>query len=281
MTSPLAHELDVARRLARNAGRILLEVYATDFDVVEKPGGAGPVTEADERANAYLVAELKRAFPGDGVVSEEAADTSEAARFARCWFVDPMDGTREFVARNGQFAVQVGLAIEGTPVLGVVYCPPSDKLYAGLVGQECSLEVVGERRALRVADVLEPTELRLVVSRSHRSRRTELMRSELGITRVMESGSVGLKCGLLAEGVADLYLHPSDRSYRWDACGPEAILRAAGGVLTDFAGRPYRYDGREMRNTRGLIGCSAAVFPRVLPVLERIARETGLLSAEA
>jgi 3'(2'), 5'-bisphosphate nucleotidase len=276
--SPLTRELDLARHLAREAGRILLEVYATAFDVVEKPGDAGPVTVADERANTYLVAELRRAFPGDGVVAEESADTSDAARAARCWFVDPMDGTREFIARNGQFAVQVGLAIEGEAVLGVVYCPPSDKLYAGVVGHGCTLEMAGRRCALNMVQETEPSALRLVVSRSHKSRKSELVRQALGITRVTEAGSVGLKCGLLAEGAADLYLHPSDRSYRWDACAPEAILRAAGGVLTDFAGRPYRYDGSELRNARGLLGCSVAAFPAVQPIAERVARDTGLLS---
>jgi 3'(2'), 5'-bisphosphate nucleotidase len=272
---PLERELALARRLAREAGELLLEVYAAGFAVEEKPDGGGPVTEADTRANAFLVGALREAFPGDGVVAEESPDTSDAARAGRCWFVDPMDGTREFIARNGQFAVQLGLAIGGEARLGVVYCPSNDKLYAGVVGHGCTLEMAGHTRALRVTDTTDPSALRLVVSRSHRSPRSEEVRRALGIRRVAEHGSVGLKCGLLAEGAADVYLHPSGRSYRWDSCGPEALLRAAGGVLTDFAGVPYRYDGAELQNVRGLLACSEAAFARVREAAARVAREGG------
>src|SRR5689334_25195190 len=113
-------ELQTASLLARQAGALLLEVYATDFAVVDKAGGQGPVTEADHRANALLLERLRHHFPGDGVVAEETKDTSDARRFSRCWYVDPMDGTREFVRRNGEFAVHVGLAVDGEARLGVV-----------------------------------------------------------------------------------------------------------------------------------------------------------------
>jgi 3'(2'), 5'-bisphosphate nucleotidase len=270
MRPSLARELDVARQLAREAGRILLEVYASAFAVVEKEGGRGPVTEADQRANTFLVDALRRAFPQDGVVAEESADTSDAWRFARCWYVDPMDGTREFVDRNGMFAVHVGLAIEAEARVGVVYAPVDDKLWAGVVGGPCTLEAGGVRREVRMRQPPPLADMQLVVSRSHRSRRTDAVRQALGITRVREVGSVGLKCGLLAEGSADLYLHPSPHSYRWDACAPEAVLRAAGGVLTDFSGQPYRYDGRTLQNERGLLGCHARALAQVSEVTAHV-----------
>ncbi|CAM3616140.1 3'(2'),5'-bisphosphate nucleotidase CysQ [Corallococcus sp. ZKHCc1 1396] len=273
----LALELEVARRIARQAGDILLRVYATDFSVTQKSGGAGPVTLADERANAFLVGELRKAFPGDGVVAEENEDASDAKRFERCWYVDPLDGTQEFVNRNGEFAVHVGLAVEGRPALGVVYRAVGDVLYSGVVGEQGFVEDPQGRRALRVSDVADPAALRLVVSRSHRSKVTDGVVKRLGITREAESGSVGLKCGLLAEARCDLYVHASDKSYRWDNCAPEAVLRSAGGVLTDLAGVPYRYDGSELQNRRGLLACNAAAFDQVLPVVSRVAREAGLL----
>lgn len=120
------------------------------------------------------------------------------------------------------------------------------RTYAGVVGQGCTLEERGARRALRVAPVREARAVRLLVSRSHKSRETQLIARELGITDVKEHGSVGLKCGLIAEGAADLYLHASPRSSRWDSCAPEAVIRAAGGALTDFAGATYPYDGVEL-----------------------------------
>jgi 3'(2'), 5'-bisphosphate nucleotidase len=269
-------ELDTARRIARQAGDILLRIYATDFSVQDKAGGMGPVTAADEQANAFIVAELRKAFPGDGVVAEESDNGSEGKR-ERCWYVDPLDGTQEFVNRNGEFAIHIGLAVGGQATVGVVFRPVGNKLFSGVVGQGGFVEDEGGRRALRVSDVAEPASLRLVVSRSHRSKLTDAVAKQLGITREKESGSVGLKCGLLAEATADIYIHTSGKSYRWDNCAPEAVLRSAGGILTDLGGTPYSYDGSELQNHRGLLACNAAAFPHVQPVVARFAREAGIL----
>jgi 3'(2'), 5'-bisphosphate nucleotidase len=274
----LSHELDVARQLALEAGTILLEVYATEFTVWHKPGGGGPVTDADARANELIVAALHREFPGDAVIAEESVGAA-GAHGPRCWYVDPLDGTREFVDRNGMFAVQIGLSIDGEPAMGVVYAPALEKLYSAHADGPCTLEHQGVTRRLHVSQAPERTEdLRLVISRSHMSNRTELIRGRLGIRQVAQHGSVGIKCGLLAEGLADVYLHPSGRSYRWDICAPEAILRAAGGVLTDFSGARYRYDGTELENRRGIIACSAGTFSMVLPVAQEVAERAGLLA---
>lgn len=263
-------------RIARGAGEILMEVYATNFQVAYK-AKSDPVTEADTRANAYIVAELQRAFPGDGIVAEESEDQSDALRGGRCWYVDPVDGTKEFVARNGEFAVMLGLAIDGEARLGVVFQPVTDKLYAGVIGEGAFLEQRGARRELRVSDVSDPTELRLVVSRSHRNRAVGKVVSELGVHEETQTGSVGLKAGLIAEQKADLYLHLADKSSAWDACGPEAVLRAAGGRFTDLAGDPYHYAGTDMRNRRGILACNEAAFDAVLPVAQKAARSIGLI----
>jgi len=271
----LARELAVAKQAARDAGRLILEVYPTPFEVVEKPNEQGPVTEADRRANTLIVEALHRAFPTDGIVAEETPDTSGGTR-DRCWWVDPLDGTREFIAHTGMFAVHIGLSIGGEPVLGVVYQPVGDRLWAGVVGRGGVLEADGVSRSLEVDPVSDPSAMRLVVSRSHRSPWTQEVQDGLGITRREELGSVGLKCGRIAEGRADLYLHASPYSYRWDGCAPEAILRSSGGVLTDLEGRPYRYDGTELRNARGLVACHPAVLPRVIEVTREVyARRTS------
>ena len=267
----LERELHVALRLAREAGRVLLEVYATSFAVREKPDGGGPVTDADARANALIVDALRAEFPEDAIIAEESVGAA-AAHGPRCWYVDPLDGTREFVNRNGMFAVQIGLAIDADAVLGVVFAPVSGKLYSGIVGRGGTVEDGQESRTLCVAPAPARAEaLRLVVSRSHRSPKTERLRQALGIDHVIEMGSVGLKCGLVAEGLADVYLHPSKRTYRWDSCAPEAILGAAGGSLTDLRGHAYRYDGRELENTRGLLGCSPGARDVVLPIAREMA----------
>lgn len=272
----LSGDIAEAARIARGAGSILMDVYATDFSVSYK-AKADPVTEADMRANAYIVGELRKSFPGDGIVAEESPDRTDALAGGRCWYVDPVDGTKEFVARNGEFAVMLGLALEGAATLGVVYQPVTDKLYAGVVGEGATLEQHGNSRELQVSAVDEPSELRLVVSRSHRNRAVAGVVSKLGIRRERQTGSVGLKAGLIAEREADVYLHISDKSSLWDACGPEAVLRAAGGRFTDMAGEPYHYGGTDMRNRRGILACNAAAFDAVLPVAKRTARAVGLI----
>jgi len=272
----LNREIAEAARIAQRAGVILMDIYGTDFDVAYK-AEADPVTEADTKANAYIVAELEKAFPDDGVVAEETEDETDALKAGRCWYVDPLDGTKEFVARNGEFSVMLGLAIDGVATAGVVYEPENDKLYSGVVGFGAFLEERGERTELKVSDVADPSQLKLVVSRSHRNRAVAEVVARLGITREMTSGSVGLKAGLIAEQKADFYVHISDRSSRWDACAPEAILKAAGGRFTDLAGDPYRYGGTDMRNRTGILACNAAAYEAVLPAVREAARSAGLI----
>lgn len=120
-------------------------------------------------------------------------------------------------------------------------------------------------------------ELKLVVSRSHRDKSLDRLVQELGIVSETPSGSVGLKVGHIAEQNADLYVHVSDRSSRWDACAPEAILRAAGGCFTDLGGDPFNYRVTTMQNSRGILACNRGSFDRVLPVVRQLGHDAGLL----
>ncbi len=273
----LDRELVEAVKLAREAGEILMRIYATDFEV-EYKGASDPVTEADRLANDLLVRRIREAFPNDGVVAEETPDKSDALRRGRCWYIDPLDGTKEFVAKNGEFSVMIGLAVDGEARLGVVYKPVGDRLYRGVVGDSAFIDVGDRTFALGVTDVSEPAELRLVVSRSHRSEATDQLVERLGITDERQSGSVGLKVGLISEREADLYVHLSEHSSKWDACAPEAILRAAGGRFVDLAGQPFEYVGAEMKNLRGILACNnEATLEAVLPHVVEVARAKGLL----
>jgi 3'(2'), 5'-bisphosphate nucleotidase len=272
----LEHELESAATIAREAGQILLEIYATDFGVSFKGQGKGdPVTEADRRANAHIVERLRKAFPTDTIVAEESDNRAAELGVKRIWYVDPLDGTKEFVAKNGEFSVMIGLAIEGRATLGVVFQPSEDKLYRGVVGQGASLEQAGQTSALHVSD--RRSDLRLVTSRSHRSRSTDELVSKLGIKQEMISGSVGLKVGLIAEQVADLYVHVSDKSSAWDTCGPEAVLIAAGGRFMDLGGEPFVYGKSDLRTRHGIYACNAAAYDIALPVVRKIGEHAGFV----
>ena len=269
-------ELQVAGDLARRAGEILLRVYATDFDV-EFKGASDPVTEADKLANQFIVERLREEFPGDGIVAEETEDQTDALHKRRCWYVDPLDGTKEFIAKNGEFAVMIGLSVEGVSEVGAVYQPVNDKLYLGNVSRGARLEQNGRATPLRVSGIADPSELALVVSRSHRSAVIDEMKSRLGIHKEERCGSVGLKVGLIAETRADLYVLAASASSAWDACAPDAILRAAGGRFTDLGGADFRYGGEDMKNRRGILACNANAFSEVLPVVQEVAKAATLI----
>ncbi|MGB5812469.1 MAG: 3'(2'),5'-bisphosphate nucleotidase CysQ [Polyangiales bacterium] len=272
----LERELRAAEHIARTAGAIVMELYEAHYEVAYKTQ-FDPVTDADTRANAYIVQALRDGFAGDGIVAEESDDQSDALKGGRCWYVDPLDGTKEFIAKNGEFAVMLGLAIDGEASLGVVYQPVRDRLYSGALDQGAVLEEGGSRQQLTVSSIEDPSALSLVVSRSHRGEPIDDVKDQLRLTKETQSGSVGLKIGLIAQKKADLYVHMSNKSSLWDACGPEAILRAAGGRFTDLGGRPYRYGGTEMRNERGILACNARAFDAVLPVVQAVAQLVGLV----
>ena len=272
----LDSELDKVSRIALGAGEIIRKVYDKDFSVAYK-SPRDPVTDADTQANAYIVKALRDAFPDDGIVAEETKDKSDALKGGRVWFVDPLDGTKEFIAKNGEFSVMIGLAIDGEAKLGVVYQVAKDKLYTGIADKGAWLHHEGKKKALMVSTRYEPSDLRLVVSRSHRPDSIDKIVRRLGIKNEQKSGSVGLKVGLIAEQAVDLYIHLSDRSSHWDACAPDAILRGAGGRFMRVDGSSYRYGGEDLRTDGGIFACNAAAYDAVLPIARAVARETGFL----
>lgn len=264
---PLRAELAAARDAARAAGQAAMRFYGS-ARAVEKDGGS-PVTEADHAANGVIVAALAAAFPGDAILSEESADSPARLAAGRVWIVDPLDGTREFLARNGEFAVMVGLAVEGRAVLGAVYQPADDVLFAAAEGQGASVTRGGRTVPLRCGPP-GAEGLRLVGSRSHPDPLLARMQAALGITDVRPSGSVGVKCGSIALGERDLYVHPVPYLKEWDTCAPEAILRAAGGHVTDCRGGPLRYNKPDPRQPHGIVACGPGLLDGVLAVVRPV-----------
>src|SRR5262245_7982180 len=240
-------QLEIAKRLARDAGAILMKFYVPGVAVDWKAPG-DPVTAADREASALIVSNLAREFPNDAILSEEEPDNLDRLERSHVWMVDPMDGTREFIEHRGEFAVQIGLTVDGAPVLGVVYQPITNKLYYAARGLGAFLESNSGPERLHVSKETTASRITLAVSRSHRSARVEAIRERLRIRNVMRMGGVGLKVGAVCEGKAHVYIHTGSRTHLWDTCGPEAILIEAGGRMTDIFNNPLNYGGRELRN---------------------------------
>jgi len=256
--------------IVRAAGPIVRTYHDRTDDIAWK-GADDPVTAADRAVNQFLVAALRQAFPGDGILAEESQDDHARLDVERVWCIDPLDGTKEFIARNGEFSIMVGLAVAGEAVLGVVYQPIQDLMYSGIRGVGAWMTTPAGRQTLTVSTIADPASMRLVVSRSHRNPITDALKEALGMTQERISGSVGLKCGLIARGEADLYLHPAPGLKEWDTCAPEAILVGAGGRLTDCWGRPLRYNRPDVARHAGLVAsngrCHEHIIARMAPVL--------------
>ncbi len=243
--------------IARDAGDVVARVYAAGFDV-EYKGPNDPVTRADREANALICEALARAYPGVPVVAEESDRATYAGfgRAERAWFVDPLDGTREFVARNGEFCVMVGLAERGRATLGVIVCPALEGRERAYVGGEGlgAWEIArdGARRPIRVSSHEDVRGARVLVSRSHLSDEARAKMEALGLVTV-PCGSAGVKAIRVACGDADLYAQPGRAGSLWDACAPEAIVRAAGGVWLTTRGDGYDYANESLENKGGVV----------------------------
>lgn len=268
MTTTSGPELDAVARIARRAGAAAMEHYGT-ADAETKAGGS-PVTAADHAANRVIVDSLRREFPGDAILSEESVDTAARLDARRVWIVDPLDGTKEFLGQNGEFAIMIGLVAERRPVLGVVYMPDGDRTYTAAAGEGAWIEAGGERRRLERAVAEGPP--RMVGSRSHPDPLIRRMQEALGVVDVRPSGSVGVKCALIAEGERDLYVHPVPYLKEWDTCAPEVILREAGGTVTDCNGDPLRYNKADPRQPHGIVACAPGLYDRVIGTISKLYR---------
>lgn len=275
----LEKELETATALARQAGAAMMEFYGTDILVNEKLADdnfAEPVTAADHASNDVIMAGLKETFPDDGILSEETPDTPERLTKHRVWIIDPLDGTKGFINRDGDFAVQIGLAEKGLPILGVVYLPFEDIMYRAVQGRGAWMiaQKSGPKR-LKVSDKTNFAEMNLAVSRDHRSPKMGQIFEHLGLQNETRRGSVGLKIGLIAQQVCDLYLHLSPRTKFWDTCAPQIIIEEAGGKLTDLFGYPLTYDIEEVRNLNGIAASNGAAHDTVIETLKPLLDEFG------
>ncbi len=261
----LQRELDVAIRLARQAGDLIMGFYQTGLAVDHKEGDE-PVTAADRVADDLIAAGLRDAFSGDGLLTEESADDFLRLEKERVWIVDPLDGTTEFITETGEFAVQIALTLRGQPVLGVVYQPVERRLFYAVQGCGAYQVYDGSTARLHVSAKPDPGEMCLVASRAHYSAFIEAARRALGIRQVSRMGSIGLKVGLLVQGACDLYL-ATNVAKEWDICAPHALILEAGGVLTNLCGEPLTYNKAEVAECRGLIVSNGRAHSQIVEIL--------------
>jgi 3'(2'), 5'-bisphosphate nucleotidase len=249
-TSIPSADIQTLLAIARDAARAIMAIYASDFAVRSK-ADLSPVTEADEQAEKVILKGLAEAFPGVPVVAEEQAAAGRLPAVADDFFlVDPLDGTKEFLSRNGEFTVNIARVLNGRPVMGVVYAPAVSRLFWGAAGEGAAMADVGPANGATlnawtpVHVAIPPAAgLRVVASRSHRDAETDAYLANLNVKEIVAAGS-SLKFCKVACGEADLYPR-FGRTMEWDTAAGQAVLEAAGGKVVTIDGKPLRYGKRD------------------------------------
>jgi len=236
--------IDAIVSIARDAGHAILDIYEKDFEVTEK-ADQSPLTAADMAAHNLIKDALAQLTPDIPLLSEESADIPYDTRqqWTRYWLVDPLDGTKEFVKRNGEFTVNIALIDNGRPVLGVVHVPVTGVTYTGQAGVGASrIDSDGSSHPIEVAHQHQ-TPLRVVGSRSHAGESLQRFLDKVGEHEIVSMGS-SLKLCLVAEGKADIYPRLGPTS-EWDTAAAQAVVEAAGGQVTTTDMQPLRYNTKD------------------------------------
>ena len=240
--------------IAKKAGTAIMDVYASDFDIQIKDDRS-PLTEADIRSNAIINEGIKKVTPDVPVLSEEGKDIpfDERSIWQSYWLVDPLDGTKDFIKKNGEFTVNIALVEERTPVFGVVYAPAIDLLFWGsLKNGAWKKEAHNPAQAMRVADKIDET-VQIASSRSHPSDKMDAFLAQFKNFKLHPKGS-SLKICLVSDGSVHLYprLGPT---MEWDTAAAHAVLKSAGGEMLQFGtDSPLQYNKKELLNPQFIAG---------------------------
>jgi 3'(2'), 5'-bisphosphate nucleotidase len=240
--------------VAHKAGAAIMEVYRSGDSGETNKADNSPLTLADLAAHRIIVDALTKLTPEIPILSEEAADIpyTERAQWTRFWLVDPLDGTKEFIKRNGEFTVNIALVENGEPVMGVVYAPVLDVCYYGARGAGAYVQRGSAAvQSIAAKSHIPGESIKVVASRSHSDARTEALLKQLGDYQCISMGS-SLKLCLVAEGAAHFYprLGPT---MEWDTAAAHAVVNAAGGIVCNMIGEELRYNKADLHNPEFLV----------------------------
>jgi len=246
-------DFEVICSIAREAGAAIMEIYAGEFNV-ELKGDASPLTCADRASHEVIVKGLHASFPDLPILSEEGRDIPYAERknWQRFWLVDPLDGTKEFIKRNGEFTVNIALIEGGQVTAGVVHVPALDKTYLGIRGQGSWLTVgTGDPVRIVAREADHVSGLTVVMSRSHPSPELAAYLEDLKVANALPVGS-SLKFCVVAEGKADLYPRFGP-TMEWDTAAGHAVVEGAGGTVTTVDGKKLQYNKENLLNPHFIV----------------------------
>ncbi len=252
------HELAAATEAAELAGNLIRREYESFVAIPDAPASIS--THVDRAAQDAIIEFLHRKFPADALCAEETTATLAGKKHtgSRVWVIDPIDGTRGFARKTGQFSVMIGFLHEGRPVVGVVMEPAQDRYTYAWVGGGCWWKI-GDGTSVRCS-VSRRTigECVLVQSQSKPGMKSRPARA-LEPASVIETYSGGVKLAMVARGEADVYANTYERFFDWDICAGHILVTEAGGEVTDLAGQPIRYQAADFAQTRGLLATNGRI----------------------
>jgi myo-inositol-1(or 4)-monophosphatase len=258
-----SEEIETAEEAAREAGSIIMALFGKDYRIEEKSKG-NPVTAADLEANRKIREIIRSRYPQDGWLSEEDADTLDRLNSSRVWVIDPIDGTKEFIEGVPQFAVSIGLVVEGQPVLGIVYNPAVGQLFRACRGQGAMMN----GQPIRISAYSRVEGASLLVSRSEPKQKFQ---SFAGLCKLEPVGSIAYRLAQVARGEGDATL--TFRSLReWDICAGVLIVEEAGGLVIDGDGKRLIFNQPEAR-FRAIVASNMALAKHLQEMLARILSE--------
>ena len=236
----------------KDAGDAVIERYSRGKNRTNIKNDGSPVTEADLVSQKIILQGLKKF--GYPIISEEQENGDQRLQQDKVWLVDPLDGTKDFLDRTGEFSVMIGLVENGEPVLGVVYQPVKDIFYYAQKGKGAFMRIgTGTDIKLQVSSIDVPERATMLLSRHHLQPAEVKIAKDMGITKIIPCGSVGVKVGLIASGEGEIYVVSSGNTSEWDTCAPDIIIQEAGGIMTDMKGKKLVYNKKSLKSKNGFV----------------------------
>ena len=259
-------EMSLAIDAIIEAGKAVMSVYGTTFTHRSKEDRS-PITDADLSSNQKINAVLSKT--GIPILSEEDVDDKKRLESQRVWIVDPLDGTRDFVNRTGEFTIMISLVEHHKPILGVIYWPVKDVLYAAQAGSGAYQLINGAWNKIHVSKIGELEKSRVVVSRFHLSETDADVLKKIHFADVCQAGS-SLKVLQICSGDAEAYFATNKKMKQWDTCASYCLIKEAGGLMTDLDGNDIEYNTEILEHENGLLVTNGLVHKQLIDIFKTI-----------
>ncbi len=251
----------LALRAALAAGKEIIHIYENGFTTTFKEDKQ-PVTQADIASNECILKILQETnYP---ILSEETKDTSERLDHDRIWIIDPLDGTREFINKNGEFSIMIALVERKQPILGVVYQPTNKLLYVAQKNQGCFQRLNNGWEKLTISNIKKLEEARAILSKSDYPEKDRQFIRNINVKKISQKGSAGLKVGEICSGNAEFYYKTNNKLKEWDTAAAYIMISEAGGKMTDLRGNELIYNQKEVIHQNGILVSNGILHKKLI-----------------